>query len=64
MRHEQLRIEGYPVLFWKEYAEMSPILAVRTVRPSTIHAMKTSVERNASGGVRLVTQQPLAKTSR
>ena len=40
---------------------MSPFLAFRfrAVRSHSIHATKASVERISSGGVRLVTEQPL-----
>ena len=60
MRDDQERIEGYAVLFLKEYVKMSSLLTFRfrAVRPDSIHATKASVERISSGGVRLVTEQP------
>jgi hypothetical protein len=64
MCHDQERIEGYPVLFWKEYVKMFPFLAHRAIRPHSIHATKASIERISSGGVQLVTQQSLVVTSR
>ena len=61
MRHDQERIEGYAVLFLKEYVKMSSFLTFRfrAVRLHSIHATKASVERISSRGVPLVTQQPL-----
>jgi hypothetical protein len=64
MRHDQERIEGYPVLFWKEYVKLSPILAFRAVCLRSMHTTQASVDSTSSGGVRLVTKQTLAVTSR